>query len=228
MQEPSRGDDVFTNPVIIERSHLIMAYIYKITNDINNKIYIGKTNFSIQKRWKEHCSDFLKEKEQNRPLYRAMNKYGIEYFHIEQVEECPNTIVDEREKYWIEYYGSFKYGYNATKGGDGKAYCDYDLVFALWNKGLTIKEISEKLHYDSSHCSDILSTFGIDKEIRKKRAVSTHFKPVIQIDKNTNEILCVYPSIKAAENATGNGGHIASVCTGKRKTAAGYKWEWVK
>lgn len=38
-----------------------MAYIYKIENDINKKLYIGKTEFSIEKRWKEHCQDFQKE-----------------------------------------------------------------------------------------------------------------------------------------------------------------------
>lgn len=205
-----------------------MAYIYKIINDINNKIYIGKTLFSVEKRWKEHCSEYSQRKIENRPLYRAINKYGIKHFHVEQIEECSNDIVNEREKYWIEYYGSFKYGYNATKGGDGKPYCDYDLVLALWNEGLTIADISKKLNYDVTHCSEILSTFGINKDAKRERAASAHFKPVIQIDKNTDEILQIYPSVKEAEMATGNGRHIASVCNGKRKTAAGYKWKWVK
>lgn len=168
MQKPSRGDDVYTNSANKKRGRLIMAYIYKITNDINNKIYIGKTLFSIEKRWKEHCSEYSQQRVENRPLYRAMNKYGIKHFYIEPIEECSNDAVNEREKYWIEYYGSFKYGYNATKGGDGKPYCDYDLVFALWNEGLTITAISEKLNYDVSHCSEILSTFGINKSAKKK------------------------------------------------------------
>ena len=47
-----------------------MAYIYKITNDINDKIYIGKTNQTIKERWRQHCADskdrILYEK---RPLY---------------------------------------------------------------------------------------------------------------------------------------------------------------
>lgn len=49
-----------------------MAYIYKITNDINDKVYIGKTEFAIEKRFKEHCQDALKAKSDNRPLYSAM------------------------------------------------------------------------------------------------------------------------------------------------------------
>ena len=101
-----------------------MAYIYQIQNDINGKIYIGKTEFSIEKRWKEHCRDYKKESEEKRPLYLAMNKYGIEHFHISLLEETDNP--EERECYWIEKLGSFKYGYNATIGGDGRKYLDYD------------------------------------------------------------------------------------------------------
>ena len=49
-----------------------MSYIYKITNDINDKVYVGKTNFSIQKRFEEHCKDAFKPRTEKRPLYMAM------------------------------------------------------------------------------------------------------------------------------------------------------------
>lgn len=74
-----------------------MAYIYQIENDINGKIYIGKTEFSIEKRFKEHCADAFKEKSEKRPLYAAMRKYGIEHFHISLIEETDNS--SEREIY---------------------------------------------------------------------------------------------------------------------------------
>ena len=60
-----------------------MPYIYKITNDINNKVYIGKTLSTIDKRWKEHQRDSQKRRCEQRPLYSAIRKYGIEHFHIE-------------------------------------------------------------------------------------------------------------------------------------------------
>lgn len=65
-----------------------MAYIYQIINKVNGKRYIGKTVNTIQKRWNSHKRDYTKESCKSRPLYKAMNKYGIESFEIYQIEEC--------------------------------------------------------------------------------------------------------------------------------------------
>ena len=131
-----------------------MAYIYKITNDINQKIYIGKTEFSIEKRFQEHCRDAFRERNEKRPLYAAMRKYGIKHFHIEQIEECNNP--EEREIYWIEYYGSFKNGYNATLGGDGKKYIDYDLVISTYKELQSIQDTAKRLNIHPDSVSTIL------------------------------------------------------------------------
>ena len=57
-----------------------MAFIYKITNLINNKCYIGKTERTIQERWREHLRH---RNSLDLPLSRALNKYGVENFQIE-------------------------------------------------------------------------------------------------------------------------------------------------
>lgn len=203
-----------------------MAYIYQITNDINGKIYVGKTEFSIEKRFKEHCADAFRERNEKRPLYSAMRKYGIEHFHIELIEETDDP--EEREVYWIEQKRSFKNGYNATLGGDGKRYCDYDLIYSLYKEGLNIKEVAKILNYSTDTCSKVLNQYGISKEERSIKSRLGIIKPVIQIDKNTNQILNIFPSIKAAYDRLGkqHSGHIAAVCNGKRKTAYGYKWKY--
>ena len=207
-----------------------MAYIYKIVNTINNKIYIGKTLDTIEQRWKEHINDSKKEVCSNRPLYKAFNKYGIENFQISIVEECSPSEVNEKEIQWIEIYGSFKYGYNATLGGDGKHYCDYDLIYALFQEGKNIKEISQITHYDISTCRKALNNFSVTAEMRQVRGLESIQKSIIQLDKDTNEIKAIYPSIQAAYKALNkqHSGHIAAVCTGKRKTAYGYKWRYGK
>lgn len=75
-----------------------MSYIYVITNDINNKQYVGQTSISLEERFKQHINDRKRHFEQ-RPLYNAMNKYGIEHFHIKLLEECSSTEVDKKEIY---------------------------------------------------------------------------------------------------------------------------------
>ena len=53
-----------------------MNKIYIIKNNINSKVYIGKTQYSIEQRFKEHCNDYLKRGEEKRPLYSAMRKFN--------------------------------------------------------------------------------------------------------------------------------------------------------
>lgn len=94
-----------------------MIGIYKITNKINNKCYIGQS-VDINKRWNAHIHSFNNIDVYNYPLYRAFRKYGIENFSFEIIETCPRDKLNEREKYWIQYYDSCYNGYNQTLGGD--------------------------------------------------------------------------------------------------------------
>lgn len=206
-----------------------MAYIYKITNNINDKIYIGKTLLSIEERFKEHCRDYKREKKEKRPLYNAMNKYGIEHFSIEQIEECPPDVVNEREKYWIEYYGSFKYGYNATLGGDGTPYLDYDLIINLWKQEKSIQEIAKLVDCHEDSVRKVLDINNISHRDRIVRSKKDQYKQVAQLNKDTNEIIQIFPSIQAAYDFLGkqHSGHIAAVCNGKRQTAYGFKWQYI-
>ena len=75
-----------------------MGYIYKITNTLNDKVYIGQTVKSLQKRFTQHKNNSNKPYFSQIVLYKAFNKYGIENFTFEQIEEVPNDCLDEREK----------------------------------------------------------------------------------------------------------------------------------
>ena len=116
--------------------------IYKITNNINNKVYIGKTLNSLEHRFNEHKRDSRKESCEKRPLYSAMKKYGVENFSISLIEEVPIDVLSEREFYWIEQYSSYRNGYNATKGGDGKQLYDYEAIVEGFLSGKLMNELA--------------------------------------------------------------------------------------
>lgn len=92
--------------------------IYKITNIVNGKIYIGKTD-NPTRRWYKHKLE--SKKYLNRYLYRAMNKYGLENFTFEIIHEnIPNSEIDSYEiKYIKELNSKAPNGYNMTDGGEG-------------------------------------------------------------------------------------------------------------
>lgn len=208
-----------------------MAYIYQITNDINNKIYIGKTERTIEERFKEHCRDYLRRDFEKRPLYRAMKKYGIEHFHIELLEETDSP--EEREMFWIEQKRSYKEGYNATLGGDGKHYIDYDLVIAMYLELQNQNEVARRMGISPDTVSVVLKNNNIERLTSSESAARATGKVINQYSLN-DEYIQSFSSAKAAAESLGkitstsNGAssHISDVCRGKRKTAYGYKWKF--
>lgn len=208
-----------------------MAYIYQIINDINGKIYIGKTERSIEERFKEHCKNYLNQKFEKRPLYAAMRKYGINHFHVELIEETSDP--EEREIFWIEQKRSFKEGYNATLGGDGKHYIDYDLVIATYLEIQNQNEVARRLGIDPDTVRKILNSNNIEKLDSTTVIQMLTGKVVNQYDLEGNYIQSFKSAKAAAESlgkitSTSNGAssHISDVCRGKRKTAYGFKWKF--
>lgn len=115
-----------------------MAIIYKVTNDINNKIYIGKTIKTIEERWWQHTNSHIND---NTKFHRAILKYGKEHFHIEIIEkDVKESELDERERYWINYFNSYENGYNSTLGGDGTLLFPKDKVLETYKKNKMNKQ----------------------------------------------------------------------------------------
>lgn len=110
-----------------------MIGIYKITNMINGKVYIGQS-VNIKKRFAAHKSAAFnpKNKHYNYPLYRAIRKYGIENFSFEVIEECNEENLNDREIFYISKYKSHgKNGYNLDDGGNQASHytkLSYELV----------------------------------------------------------------------------------------------------
>lgn len=94
-----------------------MIGIYKITNILNGHSYIG-LSCRIEHRWQEHKLPYNWERESTKPLYLAFQKYGLENFTFEVLEECEPEELSEKEKYYIQKFDTYKHGYNQTAGGE--------------------------------------------------------------------------------------------------------------
>ena len=95
-----------------------MIGIYIITNLIDGKSYIGKSEKNIEYRLHQHKFGISS----NEHLQNAIRKYGIENFTFEMLEECSKEDCCDRERYWINFYNTlYPNGYNYTTGGENKS-----------------------------------------------------------------------------------------------------------
>ena len=225
-----------------------MNYIYKFTNKINGKIYIGQS-IDINARKRSHINDaYCKGKDSNCPFHQAIIKYGENEFNFEIIEECPKELLNEREKYWIQYYDSYHNGYNASPGGDncgersdGRALLLYDLEGNFVKETHNIASTARELGVGYQTVYQLLqgtrkSTKGFQIKYKESEDFPKTIEPynsrqggsfvVLQLDKNDN-ILNEYKSVNEAARQTGcDCSTISKVCRGKLKTHGGFKWKY--
>lgn len=145
--------------------------IYKITNDLNGKCYIGQS-IHIEKRWTNEKADAKNQNSEsyNTALSRALRKYGINNFTFEIIENCPIELLNEKEMYYIDYYNSYFNGYNSTTGGDANFGNSFkiskeqllEIYDLLQNSSLSQQEIAKKY----SVGEDVISTINNGKSRR--------------------------------------------------------------
>lgn len=176
-----------------------MFYIYKITNLINNKVYIGKTCRNIQTRWNEHCSCAI-NKTDNFHLHNAIFKYGKSNFTIEEIDHTDDSnILNQLEQKYIKQYDATnpQKGYNLTFGGEGRMKYNWDEIKALWDNGYAVKEIIRILGCDKSVVGQALKnhpTYSYELSLQRSNANS---RPINQYNLD-KELIHTFPSIAAA------------------------------
>ena len=221
-----------------------MGLIYKATNIINNKIYIGQTTCTLEKRKNEHLNSC-----DGTYFHKAILKYGRDNFIWEIVEDNIETYeeLNEKEKYWIAYFNSNNnnIGYNMTPGGESIEPLDKwrknnpDLIYENAKKGyLKMKE------HMSSHPEkeekrkqkakeEFLKYYNQHKEEWRERSYQTYLKHKEQQDKQIQEfhkqqskkVKCletgiIYPSASEASRQTKiSQGNISACCRGERLSA---------
>lgn len=93
-------------------------YIYKITCKVNNKIYIGQTTETLEKRFNRHMG-YQKDTHDTK-FYRAVRKYGVENFYIELIAQATSKEeLDNLEEHYIQKYQAIEKGYNTSLGKIG-------------------------------------------------------------------------------------------------------------
>ena len=219
---------------------MAISGIYKITNQINNKSYIGKSK-DIMRRWRQHKTEpyNINADTYDVAFYRAIRKYGIENFQFEIIEQCPEDQLNEREKYWIEYYNTYMnhpnaQGYNMTRGGEytySEPQYDYDYILELWNQGKTHQEILNIVRCADGTLIYILDTLQIPVCKRRYRGNLYKANPVNQYDLEGHFINSYSSISEAARNLldkypAANVSNICYACNGKIISAYGYLWRY--
>lgn len=222
--------------------------IYRITNLINGKIYIGRS-VNLKDRKSKH-----KTKISNTIISKAIQKYGHDNFLFEVIEYCELDKLVEREGYYFDLLQPFREnnGYNILRdsGENGWIGMSHSIVSRLkmseskkgsipWNKGKKgVQECSDETRrlmsenrkgesnsfYGKKHSEETIRHL---RDLAKQRDMSHCNKKVIQIDKITGEIIKIWDSISdASEQVIGDrkSSRITAACKGKYKSAGGFKW----
>jgi len=193
----------------------VYGIIYKITNKVNGKMYIGLTTQTILKRWKQHIQHSFNKNIYGYKYYfhRAMRKYGVENFVIEQIDVAySEKELKDKEIYYINKFNTYckneqSNGYNLTKGGDDGGH-RFTPIIQLSLKGKFIKEwegiikASESLDLENSNigscclgkrskCGNYIWMYKDDYEKGLRKTFIENrgrylIKEVIQLDLNGN------------------------------------------
>lgn len=204
-----------------------MGIIYKIENDLNNKMYIGKTVSTLSHRWDQHKSLSATG---TTHLYNAMRRDGIEHFHISAVEDnIPNDKLNEREIYWIDFYKTKTNGYNETIGGDGRKWIDRNEVAQLYQEGLSCKEIADSLGVWSCSVIDVLKELNLynPQEIQQRKGkYSSSIQNPLRLYQYSDclQLVATYESIYDASKATGFNMNSIKTAVYSQTGYKGYFW----
>lgn len=192
-------------------------FIYKITNLINGKIYIGQTTRSVKERWKGHrfhkgCI----------ALNRAINKYGKDNFIIEEIYcSLEKEDLNKKEQYFIKYFNCLvPEGYNISVGGNAPMLSRKHSKKAKDNISKKLKGISKTFN----HCNNI-SKAKLQNNFMKNRFGELHHLAKKIVCSNGN----IYNSLhEAARKLNLPVQNISKVLKNKRNTCGGYKFKYLE
>lgn len=212
--------------------------IYRITNTVNSKSYVGLTSRSVRQRWTEHRRDA--KKGSSLPLHSALRKYGPDSFKIEVLEECDSIeYLCEREQHWIQELGTFGGGYNATAGGEGSightVTDEHRRILSEVNQGnqnaigYHHTDEARKRIGDAARMRDAIGSQTRGKKLSKERVENKRvqqFKSVIKCDMNGQPLAYFESMLAAAKSLNTTPQGISRCCRYPSRSALGFKWRY--
>lgn len=222
-----------------------MYYIYKVTNKINGKIYIGQTN-NFEKRKREHLTD---KRTNHQAFKRALNKYGEDGFDWKIIDKClTKNEINLKEKYYIKFYNSkVPNGYNIADGGEGGSNWNLRPIVMLDLNGNFIKhydyivQCENEMNLNHSTISACCKNkekryknylFMYEEDYMKKGPIQ-YIKPkpsrsrqVLQYDLQGNFIKEYISATNASKELNITRSAITYCALGKYHTAGGYIWKY--
>ena len=208
-----------------------MGCIYKINNNINQKIYIGYTTQSVEKRMRQHKNDDI---DHGTVLGRAIAKYGWKNFNYEIIEESDDKEhLLELEIYYIKHFNSkLPNGYNMTNGGE-KLYGEFNPFYGKEHSEETRRLLS---HYASQRVGDKNPFFGREHIDETKKVISKKNSLAVMAIDEEGKIIATFRSGKEAgqwcidnnlsKSKTPNSCILKACKNGKR--AFGYYWNYIE
>jgi group I intron endonuclease len=160
--------------------------IYKATNLVNNKIYIGQTKNEIEKRIKGHIKD-SKSQKTNTPFLLSIKKHGIDNFLFEEIDRADTfDELDEKEIYWINFYNATdnEIGYNLLGGGQFNRIGTNEFGKRI-SEGLKNSEKWKKLQNNEEYKNKRKENFSLHN--KGKKFTKEHKEKIWE--KNKNRIL---------------------------------------
>lgn len=241
----------------LENNKKYFGLIYKITNKVNGKIYIGQTTQTLEKRWGKHCS--IPSNRKATPFQLAIKKYGKDNFLLEELVYCFDDISLNflEKKIILEFNSILPNGYNLEDGGNRykKQHPDSKKrrSLALRKNKVFCKSVKTKEIFEFNSMTDAVEA-GFGKNVKNissccRKKVKSHNgylwayqkgelpedyspikgfgKKIKQINKITGEIK-YFNSLKDAQNKTQcMRKEISLVARGQRRDYNGYLWEFV-
>lgn len=226
--------------------------IYKITNTVNNKIYVGQTIRGLKKRIMQYRNNLGGGQH---ALKNAISKYGIDNFLFEEILVCFNkNDLNYFEKYFIDKLSSlYPHGYNLTTGGNSNFNFTEQTIIKMsnakkgkpaWNKGKKGSIPWNKGKFgvlkQSKESNIKRKRFGIDNHFYGKKhseitinKISSKKKGLVPYNLNKNKIckikekiICVYEDIRELSKEGFSSSCILKCCRNERKKHLGFSFQF--